>query len=523
MSTKILIVGLDGATWDTLHPLIQQGVMPNLAQLVKGGTQGSLLSTIPPETAPAWTAFLTGTNPGKNGVFDFVNVNRTGQRISLVNSRSIRTCSLLDILGQMGKKTISINVPMTYPPENVNGILIGGILSPKVGPQCIYPQTFYSQIKKHFPDYAIVDRRKLYHSSLESFIQRHIEVERVRFELSTYLMKNQEWELFMVHNQSMDAVQHACWHYMCSQGKTWSTVQKFYEASDQLLGKLVKTAGEETTVIVLSDHGFGSLNKGIQLNYWLKKNGFLHVKRGIKSKLMALEEFVKMYPSLNHMADFLLNKLTKYTPVKEQFLRSRLIQDMVDWEKTSAFLIGGWPYGNVYINVKREREKKKLSEKLIRDLTALKDPEDGKTSMITRVYRREDIYQGPSLREAPDLVLQPAEGYGFFSSLSNRNLLRQGVENDISGTHRPHGVFIIKGPPVRSDKKILQANIVDLLPTILALMNIDVPQDCDGRVLSKIFINNPTVSKRKYETVRGKSFSSDEEKVKQRLKELGYF
>ena len=129
--SRFLVIGIDGGTFDLIRPWAEAGDLPNLARLMAEGVHGPLESTLPPVTAPAWSTFATGKNPGKHGVFDFILP--MGGRYDLVNATSIHAPTLWQIISEAGLKCGVMNVPVTYPPAPINGFVIGGMLSPVSG------------------------------------------------------------------------------------------------------------------------------------------------------------------------------------------------------------------------------------------------------------------------------------------------------------------------------------------------------------------------------------------------------
>jgi hypothetical protein len=131
---RILVIGLDGATYDLLQPMIQAGWLPNVQRALNEGAHGVLRSTVPPLTAPAWTSFQTGLNPGRHGVFSF---QRRSRRHALerefVNSTSHRWATRLwHWLAQHGLTSGVINLPMTWPPQPMptGSYLVSGMETP---------------------------------------------------------------------------------------------------------------------------------------------------------------------------------------------------------------------------------------------------------------------------------------------------------------------------------------------------------------------------------------------------------
>ncbi len=139
MSPKILVIGLDSATFDVIQPLINQSKLPNLQKLMANGIWGELQSTYPPITPAAWTTFMTGKNPGKHGIFHFVKRKPNSYDVRFCTAKDIHEQTLLDLFAQHGWKVGSVNMPMTYPPLETNGYVVAGVPVPPTGAHAPHP------------------------------------------------------------------------------------------------------------------------------------------------------------------------------------------------------------------------------------------------------------------------------------------------------------------------------------------------------------------------------------------------
>ena len=183
---RILILGLDGATWRLLQPLMEAGGLPNLTALVASGASGVLDSSIPPLTAPAWSSFQTGANPGKHGVYDFRVFDRAAHRLWLASSRDLQLPTLWQIASVAQRRVVAVNVPMTFPPQAANGVIIGGMLAQHKDRTLIYPPERSEEILGRHPEYQIspptLSQRGI--MGRQAFVEANILVERRRCELA---------------------------------------------------------------------------------------------------------------------------------------------------------------------------------------------------------------------------------------------------------------------------------------------------------------------------------------------------
>src|SRR5688572_20922367 len=288
MSDRVLIIGLDGATWTVLLPWMEDGSLPNLARLRAEGSWGDLMSTIPPLTAPAWSTFLTGKNPGKHGVFHFIplddaaeteDLQQKADKIDVVDARSIQSATLWDILAHHDRKVGAINVPMSYPARPVNGFMITCLLTPPQASIFTYPP----ELSKQLTDYQIdLDRfidekpfardvsgarkKRIVKPSLQ-LVKEFEEMEEKRARAALDLMTTQHWDTFMVVFTATDRMGHYLWpyHQKPSEGASeehqalYQAVHNLYKRLDAHIGELIQQAGENTTVFVMSDHGMGPI------------------------------------------------------------------------------------------------------------------------------------------------------------------------------------------------------------------------------------------------------------------------
>lgn len=487
---KLIIIGWDGATFDVIKPLIRAGRMPVIASLLENGVHGRLVSTIPPLTPVAWTSIATGVNPGKHGIFDAMMFSRAGRKLSFINATNRKIKPFWTLLEESGKTTNVFNVPVTYPPDPVSGAMISGMFTPFGVRDFTYPAGLLDEVEARFGRYEIECENT---DEPASYLKNIIEVEiDFREKVIMHLMDRGRWDLLYAVSMATDRVQHFYWGYLDPSRKDHAkykdAIYSVYEKLDASLGRIIKKAGDNATVMMVSDHGSGPLKTAFFLNNWLIQNGYLSMKEGSAA------------PAHKAGGPRLLKKaLKRILPafVKDA-LRSRMIPDhnkeinvfssFIDWTKTRAFSEG--VSCGIYINeetVPREAYDETV-DGIIGKLKALRGP-DG-NPVVERVYRRSEAYSGGYVDMAADLIVICAPTYQiiapnevlFFGGELSSDLF---MEHKWSGRHEQEGIFVLSGEGVRKGVELKHCSLIDVAPTVLYLMGVDVPQDADGHVLEE--------------------------------------
>ena len=532
--TKMLIVGWDGATFDIIKPLVDKGKLPNIATLMRNGVWGRLDSTIPPLTPVAWTSMSTGVNPGKHGIYDAMIYNQENHKVSFVNATLRKVKPIWSILSERNKNVGVINVPMTYPPDEVNGFVISGMFTPDGVADFMYPAELKAEIEDKFGKY-IIECRQIDDPS--AYLKIIIEMVDYREKITLYLIERQLWDFFFVVFMASDRVQHFYWKYLDplhpEHDKYGDAIAIIYERLDKSLGKILQKVGSNVNIMMVSDHGSGQLNSAFFLNNWLIKNGYLFLKEDV-AKVLKIKRpsFLRRTASSikRLLPSVVQEKIKLGSPNRQEELN--IFASLIDWEKTIAFSEG--VSGGIYINDTIDPEKyQKILDKIRKDLCSIKDP-SGK-NVIKNVYSRNEIYKGNYITKAPDLTIVCDYGYQIIAP--NEFLFFNKKYEDAfflshkwSGRHEQYGIFILSGPVVKKNVEITNARILDITPTVLYLMNEPIPDYMDGKVLEKTilkeyFIEHPvnfntdSIEQEKPD----KALTEEEEKeIAERLKSLGY-
>ncbi len=542
MSSKIkhhpiLIVGIDGGTWDILEPAIKGGYMPTLRKLRDEGAWGKLQSTIPAITPAAWSTFQTGCNPGYHGILDFSWWDRNTKQLNFVNSRHLRR-TIWSRLSQRGYRVGVINVPMTYPPQPVNGYVVTGILTPSLESEFTYPPELKRELLSAIPDYHIfnlenagnLDPSPNFRSIL---IDRLVQIAGLRLKAAEFLLHKEPLDVLMVHFQASDVIQHALWDYLdpahprFTSEKQKDLFNRFYRSLDGYIGELIdlfrKRCGDNSLTVLLSDHGFQGHRCRFQLGNWLYRQGYLKLlTRDISAR--RLKQWTRRLRIGRLLRPFVSEK-------KMQTLEKKLVASVpgIAWEKSRAFATGNCGEGYIYL-LEEGTARETSAAALIEMLTAIRNPATGE-KVIENVWRKEDLYSGPSMEKVPDLVVVPAAGYSCTGPCRpERGLFTPVMEGrDFHlGKHHPDGIYIIHGSGVRPTEA--RARLIDLSATLLAFAG--APTDgMEGIPLRDCFVDSgKSWEKTPADTCLQDAWavseevytSDDEEQIKKRLEDLGY-
>lgn len=509
MGQKVFVIGLDGATFDLILPWVEAGKLPVLGGLMRGGTYGPLLSTYPPLTGPAWSSFVTGKSPAGHGVLEFFRRQEGSYRQVLNNRLDIDGKSLWRCLSEGGKTVGVIGVPLTYPPEKVSGFLITGLLTPPGRRDFTYPPELLDELESEVGEYRLRHDEEHIPNNPYPLLNEEYEVLENNLQAAIYLMSHKPWDFFMLHILGTDRIQHEFWHIIdpkhpdhnpAEVEQLGNVVLSFFERVDAAVGRLLEGIDQETAVILMSDHGFGPVYKFINFNTWLLEQGLLRLKRTPDTFLRYL--LFKLGFNYTVMGNWVLKlglgkQAKKMGRAKREDWQRRVFLSLrdVDWPRSKVYSIGN--FGQLFINVKGREPQGCVSpgeeyETVVADLTqrlkTLVDPQTG-SPVVEKIMRRDDVYQGPYIDRAPDVLFftrnmeYKAMGLSDFSSSK--------VFEPVFGTrghHRMNGIMICNAQGVVKENLWFEkARIQDLAPTILYLMDQKIPRRMDGEVLLDIF------------------------------------
>ncbi len=543
---RLMVIGIDAATFDLAQPWIESGRLPNLARFVREGASGVLASTVPPVSPAAWSTFTTGLNPGGHGVLEFCQLTAKTYEPTLRNASERRGIPFWDILAEYGVRSGIINVPFSYPPRIRQGFMVSGMLTPSMGKLCA-PGDTLSHLLQICPDYQIDVRtmKSPGQAAKSRFLEQSLKIIELRKRAALGLLKEFRPEFFCVVFVGIDRVCHRFWRDHeageasgRSDGDPFQrAVQTAYEMVDEAVGQLVAEAGDETDVLILSDHGSGPVHGHLNLRRLLAQNGLLTEKRRSASR-QRLATYVEQ--TISAIPRTVRNRIKSSFPHLSRRAGAFNLLSGVDLGRTEAYPAGRT--GGVFVNVRgrqpagivaRGSEYEDVRNRIIRSAAELRHPKTGET-VVLRAARREEVWSGPVLEQMPDVMLELKDETLDIVHSGTRNAAviadvpppRAGAWPRV-GRHTRRGIVMAMGPHIR--KAALQgAAIADVPPTCFRLLGLPMPCHFDGRPLTDMLIDSSPESEERPGTVEHKSRSeesltpTDEAKVTDRLKDLGY-
>jgi len=563
---RLLVIGIDGATYDLLDPMIEHGLLPNLAALMKRGFRAGLRSTIPPNSAAAWATFMTGKNPGRHGVLRFQATRPTNDlgtefrpgAYTFFNSDSVAGRRVWDVIGATGKRVAVMNVPMTYPPGPINGIMITGLLTPPGAKDFTWPPEFAASLEGYQIEqplatmgYSRAADRELIRSSLEILEQQG--------ETALRLLAREPWDFFFVCFTGTDRIQHRLWNHLerikdeggrmrdeATRNRRAAdediedaeffreNLERYYGLLDATIGRLVEAAGEQANCIVLSDHGFGPAPQRAVYRRALARQLGLEAGEGAGG-FYGLRAWLERHGILSgdRVRRFLVG--ARLRRVLSRLTRLALRKEQEAWRSSRAYLVILHKYiGGIGINLApSDPEYETLRQSLMARLTDVRDPDSGEP-IIAAVWRREEIYHGPRIEVCPDVVFRLDVRYGLAHGESPGGSLVTPKAFRSRGIHRDEGILVVAGPDVVHAACDKFFRIEDATATALYLLDTPIPTDMDGQAIVEALTSGYRASHAvRLEHVAEESPSAtmaaarwrsiaDEEAVAEQLRHWGY-
>ncbi len=393
-SRKGAIIGLDGVPYGLLDDLSDRGVMPNFRDLRREGNFVPMRSAIPANSAVSWCSIITGENPGEHGVYGFTDLMKGSYVSSYHSSLNLR----VPPFWRMDDSTyLVMNLPASYPAQEINGVLVSGFVSPDIN-RSVYPPSYAGRLKER--GYMVdVDASKAQKSKLLFFKELNEALDR-RMDALRFLMAETDWDVLMFVITGTDRLEHYLWDAYRNMGHEWhQELLDFYGKVDEAIGYIASEIGDETPLMILSDHGMEGIEAGVNVNTYLTQHGYLDLEDNPRKSYNGIKSGTKAFAM--ESARIYLNKVGKY------------------------------PRGSVTCDSEPE---------LLVELTDLfQKLEKNGRKVIRKVYRRDELYRGRELANAPDLVLVPESGVNLKMGLHKESLFERGF---LAGKHTEDDAFL---------------------------------------------------------------------------------
>ncbi len=545
--SRVLVIGIDGLPPGLLRRLMAARRMPTLASLARRGGLGVLRSTPNYQSASAWTSMMTGVNPGVHGILHFTNPVRASYEVAQIDARARRCRSIWSLLSEAGASVAALNVPVSYPAEPVNGIVLAGWLCPSpTSPGFAHPPELAAEVARVAGDYPIhADvRRHVMRGDFGQAARAATHGITVKGEVACHLIRSRRPDVAAVVFTECDSLQHWCWHildeahpaYDPRLAKHWlDDLLRVYQAVDAQVSALIEAAGGDVDVMVVSDHGQAP-NSGAQvlLRPWLVAAGYLAPRR----RWLPRRIFDRMVAS-----GFELTRRRAPARVKA-VLRARLPGLQTRAQAGVRAVAADWPHtrvftetGHLFVNLRRRQpegriepgeECEALLAELERELGALRDADSGEPA-VEAVVRGSEVFHGPHVDLMPDLLVHWRHARVVHRLVWRGEIITHPSPPELpTGAHHPDGTLLAAGPSFRGGGERAARSIYDIAPTVLHLAGCAVPAYMDGEVMDDLLtpraakdVRRDTVNPSGDAQAVGEAGDADEI-VLGRLRSLGY-
>lgn len=504
-----IVFGLDGANWPLLKPWLEAGHLPNIQQLRDEGIWGVSESVLPPVTCPNWKCYASSKSPGTHDVYWWEKVNRETMHIDVPDSQSFTAPELWDYLNDDGHTAGVMNLPMSYPPREIEEFMIAG------GPRSreekyTHPPELEQDIEERF-SYRVHPENVVTSNEDHDDVEATLELIETRFETAEALLNEQDVDFLHLTIFHLNVLQHYYWND--------TPVKRAWTLIDKQIGRFLD---QGHTIFLMSDHGCAEIHDVFHVNEWLQTEGYLTMETGVADYLMKAgltqERLAGLARSLS-----LESRIRKYVPrrIVDRFPDAEGIKrdnkfDKLDIDESDAIASG---QGLIYlIATPGSSEYESIQTELIDALEQLETPRG--TPVAAAVYKGEDVYPDGDPRFRPDIIFEQGPGIHTSGAVGKGTIMSE--PERWAAENIRNGLFLAHGPNVKPRGNIGTISILDIAPSILHAMGQDVPEGVEGTPVPGVNTAQDTATTRKSLPDLDAGSTGDTDDVQERLADLGY-
>jgi predicted AlkP superfamily phosphohydrolase/phosphomutase len=424
---RLIVIGIDGASYEMIAQLAGDGTLPHMQRLIQAGTFRRMISSLPEVSPVAWSSIITGVDPAEHGVFGFTDLAPHSYCTIFTSAHTLAVPLFWDRAGN--GRTVVINMPFTYPARPMNGVLIAGFVALDLE-KATYPPSLVPELQS-LGYRTDVDSNKA-HQSFELFLKDLDRTLQARIAAYRYLWEAEPWQTFVLVFTGTDRLSHFLWDaYLDPAHRYHDAFIDHFRQVDAVVGEIVGQLREEDVLMMVSDHGFEALEQNVYVNAILRDAGLLQFEVATAKRLRDISPDARA---------FALEPSRVYVHTKDKYPkggvaeseRDAVLRDVVD---------------------------------LFQDLTFEGQP------VLKRIFHKEEIYHGPLLDRAPDLVLLAEPGFDLRGSLKATKCFGEGL---LTGKHtRDNAIFLVYGD---YDRDVIpkQPHVADVVGIIDRIANCEL-------------------------------------------------
>jgi predicted AlkP superfamily phosphohydrolase/phosphomutase len=497
MKPRLAVFGLDGARFDLVQKWVSEGYLPTIKNMISGGAAGSVKTVLPgPHSFPAWTSFATGKNPGKHGLCYPIVPDFENRKLKFLDSTANKEKKIWNYLSEAGKVVGVMDLPILYPVESVNGIMVSSWGTPALESEYTYPKNI-KQIMDKFEAWTIPNCYERSKKALDNLYKATDK----KFKSIYWFFDNYDWDFFVNEFVGTELLHHLYSPFLNPTHHQYNPkyefiIRDYYTKLDRFFARLLERY-PGLNIILMSDHGFCTNKEYIYVNNILEKYG-LFVKHA---------EFEERKNWMYHKTISALTKIFLVLPpslkrgvsaIIPKGIAKRIKHEMtinMDWNESIAFC---QYMGMIYINkaCRRIRSGELSVADAVKQVVSVLKHDPYLKGKYLGIYTKEELFQGDKVNQQPDIILDLKEDYDT-SNKTPKDKLGDKIMSKLPTRHTIDALFIAYGPMFKKGVKPKNRTIMDIMPTILYGFGLPIPKDIDGTIMKEIF-NKFSASKIKF-------------------------